>query len=88
MTPSAYDTRPTMMPTIVISRPLDHQLRTVMRLFAAPTAKCANKLTIAAATMAGRPLKKKNGTSGIIPPTNVDKLPNKADFHGFPRPSS
>ncbi len=33
-----------MMPTIVISNPLAHQLRVVTILFAAPTAKCARML--------------------------------------------
>jgi hypothetical protein len=39
--------------TKVISNPLDHQGRMVMRDFAAPTAKCATREPMAATTTAG-----------------------------------
>ena len=62
--PMPYVTAPSTAPTTVISKPDDHQERTVMRLLAAPTAKCAASETTAAAMTAGTPCRKKNGMIG------------------------
>src|SRR6266481_3432625 len=77
-----------MAPTNVISRPLDHQERIVMRDFAAPTAKCARRETTAATMTAGYTVKKKNGTIGISAPKAVERAPEMAEVQGLRSPSS
>ncbi len=83
-----YVTAPSTAPTTVISKPEDHQDRTVMRLLAAPTAKCAASETIAAAMTAGTPCRKKNGMMGMIAPTAVESAPELAETSGFDSASS
>ena len=57
-----------MMPTTVISAPLDHHDRVVTSALDAPTAKCAIVLMMNDAMTAGIPTVKKNGTIGMKPP--------------------
>jgi len=59
-----------------------------MRLFAAPTAKCAASETMAAATTAGTPWRKKNGTTGMRAPTAVESAPDVAETMGLESASS
>ena len=66
---------PSMAPTRVISRPLDHQERMVISDLAAPTAKCAASEMIAATMIAGKPAMKKNGRTGMKAPTAVESAP-------------
>src|ERR1700691_4668258 len=83
-----YVTAPSTAPTTVISRPEDHQERTVMRDLAAPTAKCAASETMAAAMTAGVPCQQKKGMTGMMAPTAVDKAPELAETRGLARASS
>src|SRR5260370_41598015 len=83
-----YATAPSSAPIQVISNPLLHHDRIVIRDFAAPTAKCAASETIAATITAGIPVIKKNGMIGIKAPTAVDKAPETAATIGFLNPSS
>ena len=73
---------PSIAPTSVISRPLLHQERMVMRDLAAPTAKCAAREMMAATRIAGTPAIKKNGTTGMNAPTAVETAPDVADTPG------
>src|SRR5664279_4946770 len=66
--PMTKVTTPSIAPTKVISRPLAHQERMVMRDFAAPTAKWAMSEMIAAQMTAEYPLRKKNGMMGMNAP--------------------
>src|SRR2546423_15118918 len=69
--PMTYVAPPTITPASVISRPADHQLRSVTSDLAAPTRKCAIKETIAAAMIAPDPVAKMNGITGMIAPAAV-----------------
>ncbi len=62
--PMTKVTMPSMAPTRVISRPLAHQERTVMRDLAAPTAKWAMSEMIAAQMTARIPVEEEEGNDG------------------------
>src|SRR3954468_24685711 len=87
-TPIPYVTAPSTAPTTVISMPDDHQERTVIRLLAAPTAKCAISEITAAAITARTPCIKKKGMTGMMAQTAVDRALEKADTSGFESASS
>ena len=77
-----------MAPIAVISRPDDHQERTVISDLAAPTAKCAASEMMAAAMTASIPLRKKKGMIGMAAPTAVDRAPELAETIGLASASS
>src|ERR1017187_4163560 len=83
-----YVTAPSTAPTTVISNPEDHHDRTVIKLLAAPTAKCATSEITAAAITASIPCMKKNGMIGIVAPTAVESAPELADTIGLESASS
>src|SRR3981189_3183220 len=84
MRPAAYVAPPTRTPASVISRPADHQLRSVKRDLAAPTRKWATRETAAATTTPVVPLRKKKGRTGTMAPRKVLMPAAKADWTGCP----
>src|SRR5664279_6399353 len=86
--PMTKVTTPSIAPTKVISRPLAHQERMVMRDLAAPTAKWAMSEMMAAQMTAGYPLRKKKGMMGMKAPTAVERAPDRAEVMGLLRASS
>src|SRR5579872_7611155 len=78
---------------MVISAPLQNQARLVKSVLAAPTAKCAAKLTMKAVITAGNPERKKKGMTGMIAPAAVESPADQAAelgrrVGGVARPSS
>src|ERR1035438_10666070 len=87
-TPMPYVTAPSSAPTAVISKPEDHQERTVISDLAAPTAKWAAREMTAAAMTAWIPCMKKKGMMGMVAPTAVESAPELAETMGLESASS